>query len=237
MSDTPTPRPPADFDAAEREAFYSILEQRRDIRRFRPDPVPDEVLARILAAANHAGSVGFSQPWDFVVVRSRELREELHAHVEAERLAGAERFEGERREAYLSFKLEGVLESPLNLLVTCDRKRFGPAVLGRNTIVEADLYSTVCAVQNLWLAARAEGVGVGWVSLLTEDFLTRLFRLPEGVVPVAYLCVGYPVEFPPRPTLETARWLPRVPLAQLVHAERYGTPCEPDLAAHLEDPA
>jgi 5,6-dimethylbenzimidazole synthase len=222
------------FDEASREALHEIIARRRDIRNFRPDPVPDDVLARILIAANRAGSVGFSQPWDFIVVRSRETRERLHAHVDAERIKGAERFEGERREAYLKFKLEGILDAPMNLCVTADRTRFGPAVLGRNTVLDADLYSTVCAVQNLWLAARAEGVGVGWVSILQDEFLAELLELPEHVTPVAYLCVGYPREFPERPTLETAGWLPRLPLRDLVHAERHGAACEGELARELE---
>src|SRR3990172_7672082 len=146
--------------------LYEAIEGRRDIRHFRPDPIGPEVLARILLAAHHAGSVGFMQPWNFIVIDDIEMRREIRRHVESERVRAAEAFEGPRREKYLSFKLEGILDAPINLCVTCDRSRSGPAVLGRYTIPETDIYSTCCAIQNLWLAARSEGVGVGWVSIL-----------------------------------------------------------------------
>ena len=223
------------FDDADRAAVYAALAERRDIRHFRPDPVPDEVLARILHAGAHAPSVGFSQPWNFIVVRDLELRRTLREHVEQERMADAARFEGERREAYLSLKLEGVVDAPLNLCVTCDRTRFGPKILGRNTVIEADLYSTVAAVQNLWLAARAEGVGVGWVSILRNEFLSELLGLPEQVVPVAYLCVGYTDEFPEQPTLQTRGWLPKVPLADLVFEDRWERPAGDELVRHVRE--
>src|SRR5207253_8923834 len=126
--------------------------------------IPNEILVRILNAAHHAASVGFMQPWNFIVVKDLELRRRIHAHVDAERKRAAEKFEGERREKYLSYKLEGILDSALNICITCDTARCGPVVLGRNTIRETDVYSTCCAVQNLWLAARVEGIGVGWVS-------------------------------------------------------------------------
>jgi len=220
-----------EFPADWKRGFYEAIARRRDMRAFKPDPVPDATLARILQAANQAASVGFSQPWNFLLIRDRARRAELHAHVTAERLKGAERFEGERREKYLSFKLEGILDSPLNVCITCDRERFGPAVLGRNTIIDADLYSVVGAVQNFWLAARVEGVGVGWVSILEEDWLADFLELPEHVVPVAYLCVGYVEEFPDEPTLKTKGWLPKLPLADLVYEERWGA--QP--GAHLRD--
>ncbi|HLF07485.1 MAG TPA: 5,6-dimethylbenzimidazole synthase, partial [Thermoplasmata archaeon] len=139
---------------------YEAIFSRRDIRKFRPDPLPEEVLHRILDAAHHAPSVGFMQPWDFILVRDRATRERVKAIFDRENARAAELYTGGRRRLYESLKLEGILDSPLNVCVTCDRSR-GGAVLGRNTILETDLFSTCCAIQNLWLAARAEGVGVG----------------------------------------------------------------------------
>ena len=201
---------------------YDAIYARRDIRKFRGDPVPDEVLRRILDAAHHAGSVGFMQPWDFIVVRDPAVRAGVRATFERENARASANYEGEKRDLYLSLKLEGILESPLNLCVTCDRTR-GGKVLGRNSIVDTDLFSTCCAVQNLWLAARAEGVGVGWVSILDPLELARLLFLPGNVVPVAYLCVGYPESFPEKPVLETSGWRARLPLEDVVFRDRYGS--------------
>src|SRR5438105_4461891 len=194
------------FAESDRAGLYRAIFERRDIRRFRPEPLPNATLARILEAAHHAPSVGFMQPWDFIVIRDREIRQRVHAAFGRANDEAKEQFQGERREQYASFKLEGILESPLNLCVTCDRQRFGPVVLGRTCQPDMDLYSTVCAVENLWLAARAEGVGVGWVSILHADDLARILGLPPNVVPVAYLCLGYVEAFPPQPELQTAGW-------------------------------
>lgn len=199
---------------------YEAIRTRRDVRRFRPDPVPEPVLRRILGAAHHAPSVGFMQPWDFVLIRSRETRRRVRASFERARARERELYSGERRALYGRLKLEGILESPLNLCVTCDRER-GHPVLGRSAVVDADLFSTCLAVQNLWLAARAEGVGVGWVSILEPRELAALLELPGRVVPLAYLCVGYPQDLPPRPELETAGWRERLALEALVHRERW----------------
>jgi len=200
---------------------YEAIYSRRDIRKYRPGPVADDVLLRILGAAHHAGSVGFMQPWNFIVVRDPGLRTEVKRSFERENARAAENYTGERRELYGSLKLEGILESALNLCVTCDRTR-GGKVLGRNTILETDLFSTCLAVQNLWLAARAEGVGIGWVSILDNAELSRLLELPEHVVPVAYLTAGYPEAFPDKPLLESVGWRERLPLEDLVYYERYG---------------
>lgn len=149
-----------------RQGVYEAIARRRDMRSFKSQPLEKEVLARILKAAHQAGSVGYCQPWNFIVIESNDLRSKIHSHVTQERLKAAENFEGERREKYLAYKLEGILDSAVNVCVTCDRTRFGPTVIGRNTMKDTDIYSTCGAVQNLWLAARAEGVGVGWVSIL-----------------------------------------------------------------------
>ena len=212
------------FNDDERAAVYKAIMLRRDIRRqFESTSIPRDVLVRILSAAHHAGSVGFMQPWDFILVEDQQTRQRVRDSFLAERDRSAGFYEGARRELYLSLKLEGILESALNLCVTCDRTRGGPHVLGRSTILETDLYSTCCAIQNLWLASRAEGIGVGWVSILDPQQLSIILGLPEHVVPVAYLCLGYVREFPDGPELQRAGWRQRVPLSELVHFDRWET--------------
>ena len=206
------------FSTAERDAVYRAIHTRRDVRgEFLPDQIPDEVLARVLTAAHHAPSVGFMQPWDFIVARSREVRAKIHAdflaaHAEAEQMFGAE-----KRATYRNLKLEGILESPVNICITCDRSRYGPVVIGRTHIGAMDIYSAVCAVQNLWLAARAENLGVGWVSILHPPALREALGIPQEIIPIAYLCVGYVSDFHARPELEAAGWLKRMPLPELLH--------------------
>ncbi|HLW72057.1 MAG TPA: 5,6-dimethylbenzimidazole synthase [Candidatus Binataceae bacterium] len=154
------------FAPAARHGLYEAIFRRRDVRAFRPDPIPDAVLARVLVAAHHAPSVGFTQPWDFIIVRDLERRRAVKRLFEEERIKNAAQFSGARREKFLALKLEGIIEAPLNIIVTCERERFGPGVLGKTGIADVELYSTCLAVGNLWLAARAEGLGVGWVSIL-----------------------------------------------------------------------
>lgn len=215
------------FPSEWRRGVYEAIARRRDVRSFRPDPIAPEALARILFAAHHAGSVGFSQPWNFILVEDQELRRRIREHVDAQRMRAGSAFDPARRERYLSFKLEGILDSPLNICVTCDRTRSGPGIIGRNTMYDTDIYSTCVAIQNLWLAARAEGIGVGWVSILDPEFIQKILDLPEHVIVVAYLCVGYPAEFTERPLLETAGWLPRRKLSELVFRDRWNEPpCE-----------
>lgn len=204
--------------------LYEAIYRRRDVRRFRSDPVGDDVLARILDAAHHAGSVGFMQPWNFIVVRSLEIRQQVHGLFIQENLRAAENYTGERRVLYDSLKLAGILEAPVSVAVTCDRSRKGPAVLGRNSIPETDLYSTCCAIQNLWLAARTEGLGVGWVSILDPAAVKPLLGIPEQIVLVAWLCLGVPLQFDESPMLETAGWETRLPLEEVVFAERWQQP-------------
>ena len=211
----------AEFSPEQRSGLYRAIYERRDIRVFRDDPVPPETLARILRAAHRGPSVGFMQPWDFILVSDVETRMKVKDLFERERQAAAQFFDHSRRSQYLSLKLEGIMEAPVNLCVTCDPTR-GEEVLGRNSVPETDLYSTCCAVQNLWLAARAEGLGVGWVSILKLPRLRRILGIPPHVVPVAYLCLGYPIEFPAWPVLQTAGWRDRLPLSDLVHYEGWG---------------
>jgi 5,6-dimethylbenzimidazole synthase len=218
------------FSAADRDALYRVIGARRDVRDFRPDPVPPDVLWRLLTAAHLAPSVGFMQPWDFILITSTEVRRQVRASFEEQNREELRRVPtAERRELYRRLKLEGILEAPLNLAVTCDRRRDAPFVLGRGPLPEADLFSTCLAVQNLWLAARAEGVGVGWVSILDPQATAALLGLPEGVRLVAYLCVGYPIEFRPRPLLEEVGWKGRLPLEGLVHQDRWGVPSRLEL--------
>ncbi len=214
------------FTEAERRAVYRAIFERRDCRHFVPGPVDDDLLARLLVAAHHAPSVGFMQPWNFVVIRSQEVRGRVKAAFERANREALARFEGDRADAYQALKLEGIAESALNLCVTCDRSRNGPVVLGRTAQPEMDLYSTVCAVQNLWLAARAEGVGVGWVSIVDPLDLAEILGLPETVVPVAYLCLGRVESFPETPELQRRGWLDRIDLAPLVFEDGWGLPFE-----------
>jgi 5,6-dimethylbenzimidazole synthase len=223
MIDTENISVPLEFSEAEKKGLYKAIYLRRDVRRhFLARAIPDAVLRKLLDAAHHAGSVGFMQPWSFLVIRSEGVKKKVKDLFEQANGEAAKVFEGERREVYSRLKLEGILESPINLCVTCDPTRNGPHVLGRHTIRETDVYSTCCAVQNLWLAARVEGIGVGWVSILDPDLLKQVLDIPSYVIPVAYLCVGYVSEFLPRPELEAAGWLPRASLDELVFYERWG---------------
>ncbi len=211
------------FTHADRIGLYKTIFNRRDVRgQFKPDPVPDEVLSRILLAAHHAPSVGFMQPWDFVVVSDQEVKRAVHAGFLEAHAEAAEMFEGEKRETYCKLKLEGILEAPVNVCITCDRDRAGPVVIGRTADKAMDIYSSVCAVQNFWLAARAEGLGVGWVSIIRREVLREALGIPKRIVPIAYLCVGYVTHFYDKPELETAGWLPRLPLDALIHCDRWG---------------
>ena len=214
----------SDFSEAERAAVYRAIFERRDCRRFLPDALPDPVLARMLTAAHHAPSVGFMQPWNFLLIRSRDVRCRIKAAFEQANARAALEFPGERGAFYRTLKLEGILEAPLNLCVTCDRSRHGPVVLGRTAQPEMDLYSTVCAVENLWLAGRAEGVGVGWVSIIDPADLRSILALPDCVVPVAYLCLGRVAEFGATPELERLGWLDRLDWQPLVYEDVWGRP-------------
>lgn len=211
------------FSEAERRGLYRAIHERRDVRsQFLPDPIPDDVLARLLQAAHHAPSVGFMQPWDFILIDSVPVRERIVAIFERENEKAANNYAGERQDTYRGLKLQGILDSPINLCITCDRSRGGEHVLGRNSIVETDLFSTCLAVQNLWLAARAEGIGVGWVSILDPQQLAGVLGLPEHVYPLAYLCLGYVSEFLDQPELQKKGWRSRLPLEELVHGNGWG---------------
>jgi 5,6-dimethylbenzimidazole synthase len=217
--------PPGSFSETEKEAIYRVMRSRRDVRRFLSDPVPADVMRRILAMAHQAPSVGFMQPWSFILITSRALRQEIKLQFEKTNARELQKITDQERQAlYGRLKLEGILEAPLNIAVVCDRSRAGPFVLGRAPMPETDLFSTCLAIQNLWLAARAEGVGIGWVSILDKEATEKLLRLPPETCLVAYLCVGYPVEFRPRPMLEEVGWKDRLPLESLVFEDAWGVP-------------
>ncbi|UXA18421.1 5,6-dimethylbenzimidazole synthase [Mycobacterium sp. SMC-4] len=204
------------------DRLYDVINRRRDTRReFTGGPVSDEVLGRVLLAAHAAPSVGMSQPWDFVLVRSPETLRAFRDHVAAERESFAAELSGERAETFGRIKIEGICESGLGIVVGYDPTRGGPQVLGRHAIPDAGLYSVVCAIQNLWLAATAEGLGVGWVSFYREDFLSALVGMPSQVRPVAWLCVGEVAELPDVPDLERFGWRARSSLESVLHSERY----------------
>jgi 5,6-dimethylbenzimidazole synthase len=212
----------AEFSAAERDAVYKCIFNRRDVRgQFLSDPIPDPVLARLLNAAHHAPSVGFMQPWDFVVVRNPAIRQRVRDAFEAANVEAAGMFEDEKQKTYRRLKLEGIVEAPIGICITCDRSRTGPVVLGRTHQADMDLYSAVCAVQNLWLAARVENIGVGWVSIIRHDDLRAALGIPPSIQPIAYLCVGYVTHFLQKPELETTGWLPRMPLSDVVSIDRW----------------
>jgi nicotinate-nucleotide--dimethylbenzimidazole phosphoribosyltransferase len=209
------------FEPAARAALYDVLAARRDVRRFRPDPVPAEVLDRVLAAAHAAPSVGHSQPWRFVVVDDPGLRERAALMADAERLAQAAGLDPESARSLLDLQLEGIREAPFGVVVCCDRRTAAAGVLGRATFPDADVWSCACAIENLWLAARAEGLGLGWVTLFEPAGLAALIGLPAGVVTLGWLCLGWPDERPPAPGLERAGWSRRMPLSSVVFRNQW----------------
>lgn len=232
--EAPVTSPPAPgYDDAEREAVLRVMRERRDIRNgFRSDPVPHEVLLRVLEAAHTAPSVGHSQPWDFVVIRSAETRRSMHELAQRQRDAYAKSLPKARAKQFKELKIEAILDTPVNIVVTADPTRGGRHTLGRHTQPQMAPYSSALAVENLWLAARAEGLGVGWVSFFDEREMVRSLGLPEHLEVVAYLCVGYVDEFPEEPELMQAGWSKRRPLSWVVHEETYGRRALPGEEPH-----
>ncbi|WP_263146485.1 5,6-dimethylbenzimidazole synthase [Pseudomonas sp. RIT-PI-AD] len=208
------------FEAAERAAVYRAIAERRDMRHFSGGEVAPEVLARLLQAAHQAPSVGLMQPWRFIRIRCAELRQAIHAQVEAERVRTAEAL-GERSDAFMRLKVEGIREcAELWVAALMDGRE--AHVFGRRTLPQMDLASLSCAIQNLWLAARAEGLGLGWVSLFEPAALADLLRMPAGAEPVAILCLG-PVEtFYPAPMLALEGWTQPRPLEDFLFTDAWG---------------
>ena len=209
------------FSSAEIAAVYRVIAERRDMRHFLPDAVDPDVLRRLLWAAHHAPSVGYMQPWRFIRITDRGLRERMHALVEEERIATADAL-GERAEDFMKLKVEGVLDAGEVLVVALAEGR-EKHVFGRRTLPEMDLASVACAIQNIWLAARAEGLGLGWVSIFDPDKLARLLAMPEGACPVAVLCIGHVDAFYPKPMLEMEKWAERMPIEDVLSENAWPT--------------
>ena len=203
--------------------MYRAIYERRDVRsRFVAEPLPVDVLSRILDAAHHAPSVGLMQPWEFIVIADAGVRRDVREQFDAANRRAADAYMGERRDLYDRLKLEAIVDAAVNVCVTCDPTIVRGHGLGRQTMPETAMYSAVCAIQNCWLAARAEGVGVGWISILDVDAIRRILAIPPHVVVVGYLCLGYVSAFEPEPELASRGWEQRVPLAEALHFERYG---------------
>ena len=214
------------FTISEKEGLYKAVFSRRDIRsHFVDKKIPGETLAKILNAAHHAPSVGYSQPWDFILIKNKDTKLKVKNSFIQEREKSISLLDNDldRQDKYVKLKLEGILESDINICVTYDPKRFGPFVLGRTSIPETGEYSVCCAIQNLWLAARAEGIGVGWVSILAIDDLRYILGIPKHVKPIAYLCLGYVNKFEDKPDLERVGWLKRTILSKVIHYEDWNS--------------
>lgn len=205
----------------EKEGVYKAIFNRRDIRHFRKDQISEETLLRILNAAHHAPSVGYMQPWNFIIIKSNETKQKIKQVVDKEIQALGLHFEGERAEKYKTIKVEGLLEAPVTLCVTCDPTREGPHVIGRNSIPETDVYSVVCAIQNLWLATYAEGLSAGWVSFYKKADIRQILEIPPHIDPVALISIGYPYHYPEEPLLEKIGWGSRYPLENLLFSETW----------------
>ena len=205
----------------QRAGLYATIAQRRDVRRFRPDPLGPELVARVLGAAHAAPSVGHSQPWRFVLVTDPATREHAAQLADRERHRQARQLDEDAARRLVDLQLEGIREAPLGIVVCCDRRVEPAGVLGRSTFVDADLWSCACAIENLWLAARAEGLGIGWVTLFEPRDLARLVDLPDGVATLGWLCCGWPDERNVAPGLERAGWSKRLPLREVVLEERW----------------
>ena len=211
----------SDFSAADKDAIYRVIAERRDMRHFKPDAVDESVLQRLLAAAHMGPSVGLMQPWRFIRITDAALRRQIHALVEEERIATA-RALGEREDEFMRLKVEGILECG-ELLVAALPDQRERHIFGRRTLPEMDLASMACAIQNLWLAARAEGLGLGWVSLFDPARLAALLDMPAGAKPCAVLCLGHVEAFYPRPMLEQEGWAQRQPLQDMVSENGWGS--------------
>lgn len=210
------------FNNEEKEAVYNVIYKRRDVRSFLPAPISPEIIDRVLQAAHHAPSVGFMQPWNFIIVSSTELKERLAWAAEKERKALSIHYEEERAAHFLSLKIEGILQAPLTICVTCDPTRGGSHVLGRNSIPETDILSVACAIQNMWLSTCAEGLAMGWVSFYKKNDVRDILQIPPHIDPVALISIGYTDEYPSSPILEQVNWEKRRSLQNLIFHETWG---------------
>ncbi|MEC2078591.1 5,6-dimethylbenzimidazole synthase [Metabacillus fastidiosus] len=210
------------FTKEEMDAVYKAIYTRRDVRSFLPNPVPQESIDKIVQAGHNAPSVGFMQPWNFIMVTSKDVKEQLAWAADKERRALAIHYEGEKESKFLSLKVEGLKEAPITICVTCDPTRGGSHVLGRNSIPETDVLSTACAIQNMWLAATAEGLALGWVSFYKKADIRDILEIPPHIDPIALLSIGYTDKYPDKPLLELADWEKRRPLDDLIFQNKWG---------------
>jgi 5,6-dimethylbenzimidazole synthase len=213
------------FSQAEKDGLYKAIFSRRDVRsHFIKKKIPYNLISKILNAAHHAPSVGYSQPWNFILIKDEEIRNQIKNAFISAREGSISMLNSDtyRQEKYQKLKLEGIIESDINICITYDVTRFGPFVIGRTSIPETGEYSVCCAVQNLWLAARAEGIGVGWVSIITIDDLRKILSIPCHIKPIAYLCIGYVSTFSDVPDLEKSGWLKRMDLSNVIYYEQWG---------------
>lgn len=211
------------FTDEERDAVYKTIFTRRDVRSFLPDPISEEIVQKLLNAAHHAPSVGFMQPWNFIVVSSPKVKEKLAWAADNERRALAIHYEGEKENKFLSLKVEGLKEAPITICVTCDPTRGGSHVLGRNSIPETDVLSTACAIQNMWLAACSEGLAMGWVSFYKKNDIRDILEIPPHVDPIALMSIGYTDQYPEKPLLESSNWRKRESLTELIFQDKWGS--------------
>jgi 5,6-dimethylbenzimidazole synthase len=212
------------FNHDEKEAIYNVMYKRRDVRTFLPDPISPDIIERVLQAAHHAPSVGFMQPWNFILAASPEIKEQLAWAAEKERKALAIHYEDERKTKFLKLKVEGIKQAPLTICVTSDPTRGGSHVLGRNSIPETDILSVACAIQNMWLATCAEGLAMGWVSFYKKNDVRDILQIPPHIDPVALISIGYTNEYPSSPILEQVNWEKRRSLKNLVFHDKWGNP-------------
>lgn len=210
------------FTKEEMDAVYKAIYTRRDVRSFLPNPVPQESIDKIVQAGHNAPSVGFMQPWNFIMITSKDVKEQLAWAADKERRALAIHYEGEKESKFLSLKVEGLKEAPITICVTCDPTRGGSHVLGRNSIPETDVLSTACAIQNMWLAATAEGLALGWVSFYKKADIRDILEIPPHIDPIALLSIGYTDKYPDKPLLELADWEKRRPLDDLIFQNKWG---------------
>ncbi|NEW05109.1 5,6-dimethylbenzimidazole synthase [Paenibacillus sp. SYP-B3998] len=215
------------FSEQDKDALYKIINARRDIRTFLSDPIPQETIMHLLEAAHHGPSVGFMQPWSFILVTQETIKERLAWAADKERRALAIHYEDDRQDQFLGLKIEGLKQAPLTICVTCDPTRGGSHVLGRNSIPETDMLSTACAIQNMWLAACVEGLALGWVSFYKKADVRDILGIPPHIEPLALLSIGYTENYPSKPILESANWEKRRKLDDLIYHETWGgTACQ-----------
>ncbi|ARD85264.1 nitroreductase [Ferroplasma acidiphilum] len=215
---------------------YEAIKKRRDVRSWFSDKhIDNSSLGRILKAGNYAPSVGLSQPWNYILIRDIETRKKIKAVVEEKRMDFYNSLPDEKKIKFQNIKIEGILESDLNMAVTCDVSRKGPDILGRATMPEMSEYSVVLSIENMWLAARAEGIGMGWISFIDPDMVKKILGIPESIKLVGYLAVGYLSEDHDIPELEEKKWEKRLDVSNFVYMDKWGEKPDPETIDKLKN--